>query len=57
MLKLIHVNLTKDVTYEKDGIAIVVPADTVVQVDPSKEVGVWNGDHFDLFRDEYCLTN
>jgi hypothetical protein len=57
MFQMINVNLVKSVTYQKNGVMVIVPEDTEVQCDPVNSIGIWNGDRFDLFKDEYCLTN
>lgn len=56
MFQLISVNLVKDITFSKEGASVTVPADTQVQYDPTHELAYWNGDRFDLFKDEFCMT-
>jgi len=57
MDQLITVNLTKNVTYMRGATEVTIPKDTLIEFDLQHEFGIWNGEAFDLFRDEYCLTN
>lgn len=53
----IEVNLIKEIRFERDGKTIVIPANSIVKLDTENQCGFWNGVFFDLFRDEYALTN
>lgn len=57
MFQMIFVSLIKEVVYPKNGMPVTVPEDTLVQYDPINEVAFWNGDRFDLFKDEFSMTH
>ena len=54
MNPVIEVMVVRDITLPNES---VVPADTVVILDPTQMVALWQGQHFDLFHDEFCHMN
>lgn len=47
--------LKEEITYQKDGRNIVVPKNTTISVDTNKSVALVNGDHVDIFPEEYQI--
>lgn len=56
-MKILHVNLIKSILYRKNGKNIIIPINSIVMLDLKRNVGYWNGDHFDIFRDEYLMSS
>jgi len=57
MEKTIEANLIKSITIIKNNVEVIIPEDSVVLVDLNSGYGIWNELNFDIFRDEYVLTN
>lgn len=56
MAKIRQANLTKPVTYIVNGVEVIIPQDTLVQVDTQDGYIEWNGTFLDIFKDEYRLV-
>lgn len=48
--------LTKNVTYYKDGRYITWEKDTIIKVDCKENVGMKDGDHVDIFEEEFKIV-
>lgn len=57
MAKMKQATLVKEISFQLGAVAITVPVNTVVEIDTKEGYCIYNGQHFDIFRDEYSLTN